>query len=148
MKGKYCGLDVIVWYLVEHSKQLVEKGQDQQKPAGSESPEDERYRRIRADREEIRLHHDLRRVVDREVIRTALGEFASEMRETSKILERECGTSAKEILDDGLVVAGLKIAKVIGVPGDPLQEPDGMGGASLVSDSMPPEHAPDDASVR
>lgn len=117
---KYSAFDVLVWYLVAHSKQLVEKGSGDLAAgdpllSGENTPNLERYRGARADLAEMEVKRQEGNLLDRAVMREALGRAASHLRGAAKALERDFGDEAKRVLDDTLDEVGREFSKVLGV---------------------------------
>lgn len=116
---KYSAFDVLVWYLVTHSKQLVEKGAGDLASgdpllAGENTPNLERYRGARADLAEMEVKRQEGNLVDRSAMRELLGRAAGLIRGAAKSLQRAFGEEARRILDDSLDEVDREFSKVFG----------------------------------
>lgn len=118
---KYSAFDVLVWYLVTHSKQLVEKGAGDLASgdpllAGENTPNLERYRGARADLAEMEVKRQEGSLLDRAMMRELLGRAAAIIRGAAKNLQRGFGEEARRVLDDSLDEVGREFSKVLGDP--------------------------------
>jgi hypothetical protein len=93
-------------FLAANARRLAgpESGSDEDDPllAGGTSPALERYRLVRAKREEFNYERDLERWVDRELLNRALGVLAAVLRQAGEGLQRQYGPEAQNILDEAI----------------------------------------------
>ncbi len=100
--------------LAKYWRRFSELETDEEMLDGATSPQLERWRAIKASREEIRLSHDLDEVVSRTVVHDGLLRIAAVFRTAGDAIQRQFGADAYEILEAAMTEAEREGEQIFG----------------------------------
>lgn len=82
--------------------------------AGADSPQLERYRKLKADMVQLDLLEREKRLIPRQQVRSFVDELASQFREEGAILQKQLGEDGANFHNERMAEIGLKIARHFG----------------------------------